>query len=210
MPDDNDQDDRKVKEMLEADLARWFTLPSIEQVEEQQAAEAPTDAEMEQVIERRAKACAAVDPTLVTAIHERTDENPRDLICFKPELEVQPYDLGIVDESLVAKIAAEPRMYGLPPELKDDMRDCTPQALLRDLHRPELEFTREMEVIDIAAETRVNVAEVVESVMTMRFKPDRRVSPLVETDRILAELRQRRRKSWLEGIATLPNRTVQE
>jgi len=212
VPND-DNDDRKVKEMLESDLARWFGMPSAVDVVEgaQPKTQAAVDEEMRQVIERREKVAASVDPELVRAIHERTDENPRELFTFKPELEVQQYDLGILDESLVAKIAGDVRTYSLPEDLRDDMHDCTPQALLRDLHRPELEFSKEFQVIDIAAEVRVDVAEVVATAMTARYKAQLLVSPLLETRPVLAEIQQRRHDtSWLERLSTLPNRTVQE
>ena len=81
--DANDDKDVRVKQLLDgkasledvvdaatqAELQKWFQLPSFQQVAEQ--AGAPVDAELEEVKQRRAKAMAAVDPALLDRIHAR-------------------------------------------------------------------------------------------------------------------------------------------
>src|SRR5688500_14300767 len=90
----DDDNDPKVKQLLdpatEADLARWFGLPSF-----QQLAEAPpkepvvVDPEMQAVVERRDKALAAVDPALVDRIRVRTEERPETLVKFAATIDVR-------------------------------------------------------------------------------------------------------------------------
>src|SRR5437870_4652205 len=64
----------------QADLARWFGLPSFSEVAERPLA--PEDPEVAAVRERRAKATAAVDPALLERIRIRTEERPETLIKF--------------------------------------------------------------------------------------------------------------------------------
>src|SRR5437868_13927604 len=80
MPDNDDNDDKKVKDLLgaatQADLERWFGLPSFEQLAEQAATAtaAPSPSEDPEFAERRkrqAEALAAVDPAWLEAFDRR-------------------------------------------------------------------------------------------------------------------------------------------
>ena len=44
------------------------------------------------------------------------------------------------------------------PDLEDAVRERTPQALLRDLHRPELYFDKSFQRVDMIADYRVDIA----------------------------------------------------
>ena len=106
---------------------------------------------------------------------------------------------------------AEPREVEISDELKDDLKECTPQALLRDLHRPELDFEKTFEVVDAAAEQRLDiVAEVATAMRTSWKLPPLSASPFVESRRLLDEARADRKKPWTEAVVGMPNRTVQE
>ena len=218
MPDD---DDRKVKELLdaetEADLARWFGLPSFTQAEEEshKAAAAPVvDDEMQAVIERRQKACASVDPALLEALHQRNEVKPERLIKFEAKIDViVDTDFGIVDEELIAKAAsiAEPRNVEISDELRDDLKECTPQALLRDLHRAELDFEKQFQVIDIAAEQRLDIVAEVATAMATSWKlPELGPPPLLESEALLEGVRADRRRKWTDYLPALQNRRVRE
>jgi hypothetical protein len=214
-----DDDDKRVKDLLDqatqADLERWFGLPSFEQLAEQQApAPAGEDPEVAAVREQRAKAIAAVDPQLLASILHRIEERPEQLLELEQliDVHVDP-SIAQFDEAMAANIAtfAEPREVEISDELKDDLKECTPQALLRDLHRPELDFEKTFEVIDAAAGQRIDVvAEVAAAMRTNWRLPPLSASPLVESRRALDEARADRNKPWPAAVIGMPNRTVQE
>ncbi len=210
MPGD---DDIKVKHLLDGnasladvvdaatqrELEKWFALPSFE------AAPVPPevmDAEMQAVVERRAKACAAVDPALLEAIYYRTEVAPESLLKheYRLDLRVDPsiaqFDQAMVDR---AYQIAEPREVEQSEELKDDLKECAPQALLRDLHRPELVFEKLFEVIDYSAEQRLDIVAEVDAAMKMNLRlPPLAASPFSEEHRLLVQDRAIRRRPWSE------------
>jgi len=212
-----DDEDPKVKDVLgqtsEEDLSRWFSLPSFQQVEEKKEAEKTPDDEIEAVKARRQKALANVDPDFVDAIHSRTDEIPRELLKFKPKIELRiDQDFGTLDEALVAKtlLIAEPRIYDLPPDLEDELKECTPQALLRDLHRPEEMFDKQFEVVDMLAEQKLDVVDEIKRAMATRWRLPPLTHPLDEVRTVLTDLATARRRPWTEYLPALRNRRVRE
>jgi hypothetical protein len=217
-----DDDDRKVKEVLDAatqaDLERWFGLPSFQQLADQGVTPQPPaieeDLELAAVIERRDKALAAVDPILLDAIHARIERDPSEVLRmdFGVELKVDE-NIGAFDEAMIARIGsiADPRELEPSEELHDDMKDCTPQALLRDLHRAELYFEKQFEVVDALAEQRVDIVAEVKAAMSTRWiVRDFGESPWVEGVRLLARLRDHRRRPWTEYLPQLQTRSVRE
>ena len=214
MADNND--DKTVRELIDAgtraELDRWFGLPSFQQVEEKKEV-TPEDPEIVAVRERRQKAIEAVDPRMVEAHRRRTDP-PENLLQFKPSIEprVDP-SVALFDHSMVDKqmTIAEPREVEIPEPLRDDLKDCTPQAILRDLHRPELDFDKTFEIVDPIAEQRVDIVAVVDELMTTRFsiRPEH-TSLFSEGREILRELRADRLRSWAHVLPSLPNRRVTE
>jgi hypothetical protein len=219
-PPDDKSDDIKVKQLLDGDksmadvvdlatqreLQKWFELPSFEQVGAQQPI--AEDPELVEGRERRAKACAAVDPLFLELIHVRTEVTPETLLhnTFHIDVHVDPsivqFDIDAVERQLQH---AEPREVEISEELKDDLKDCTPQALLRDLHRPELMFEKLFEVIDIAAEQKLDIVAEVDAAMKMNLKlPPLGLSPFEEERRLLVQDRANRRLPWIK----LRNRTV--
>jgi hypothetical protein len=213
-PDNNDNDDKTVKELIDAatraELEKWFGLPSFQEVVESKAAP-QEDPDVVAVRERRQKAIDAVDPAMIEA-HRRRVEGADDLIKFKAtlELRIDP-SVSLLDHSMIDRQAsiAEPREIEISEQLRDDLHDCTPQAILRDLHRPELDFEKTFEVVDFAAENRVNVVKIVRELMTTRFKViTRDTSTFREGLAVLRDLRDARRQSWADALPSLPNRRV--
>ena len=207
--------DQKVKELLDAatqaDLERWFGLPSFEQLAEQRPVAPAEDADTAAARKRREDAIAAVDPALVEA-HRLRVEPPREMIQQRPEvrLNVDP-EFAPLDQALLDRFTgiAEPREVELPMGLDDDLRDCTPQALLRDLHRPELFFDKVFEVVDALGEQRQDSTAIVAEVMTMRLRlPPRHDTPFQEARALLLELRAERRQPWTD--IKMPLRRVTE
>jgi len=213
-----DDDDKRVKDLLDegtqADLERWFGLPSFEQLAQEQAPAPAEDPEVAAVREQRAKAIAAVDANLLERIIDRIERRPEQLLGFEPliDVHVDP-DIAQFDQKMADNVAtfADPREVEISDELKDDLKECTPQALLRDLHRPELDFEKTFEVVDAAASQRLDIVAEVASAMRTSWKlPPLSASPFVESRRLLDEARADRKKPWTEAVVGMPNRTVQE
>lgn len=172
-------DDRKVKELLDpatvADLERWFTLPSYEQLADRgvRPEPPPEDPETVKLLERRAAAIAAADPVLIAEIDRRLSSGD-DLIEPWPEiatLDTRPvarFDTAMAERRLAI---AEGREYERSPDIEDQLAESTPQALLRDLHRPELYFEKVYERYDPEAASRYNASGEVAAVMATRWKP---------------------------------------
>src|SRR5688572_483859 len=130
-PDDDNPDDKKVKELLDAatraELERWFGLPSFQQVEEKRPPPPPDeDPEVAAVRERRQKAIAAVDPALLEAHRRRTE--PDESLYFKIDRDIDlqiDMQFGLVDHAMIERqlVIAEPREVEISDELKDDLKD---------------------------------------------------------------------------------------
>ena len=222
MPND---DERKVKDLIaegrvpldpqtQADLEKWVGLPSVTALEEQGKIAGPVDADMAQVAERRAAAVAAVDPALLDLIRLRTEDIPNPIGVPKRTIEpviddsIALFDMGMVDKALTI---AEPRTVEIPDQLIEDLKDCTPQALLRDLHRPEQFFDKVFEIVDIAAEQRIDIVAEVKSAMRTSWRlPAFGKTPLDDSREALAEVRAERRAPWTGYLPLLQNRSVQE
>lgn len=213
MPDPNDNDDKKVKDLIDsatrAELERWFGLPSYEVLADQGIRPEPPaeDPELADRRQRYEAALAAVDPRLLESLHRRT-VGLADAIKPPPDVTLH-VDPGIVQID-PAKIKqrgsiAEPREVERPPDLEDALCERTPQALLRDLHRPELDFYKEFQRVDLMEEYRVDgAANVAEVMATSTRLPPRETSPFEKERARLLELRAERRQPWTE----LPIRRV--
>lgn len=198
-----------------AELAKWFGLPSFQQVDEGEVELPAEDPEMVAVRERRARAIAAVDPALLEA-HRRRIEAPEGLIKFEAKLEVRvDPDLALFDADMAERRGhlAEAREVERPEDLADALAECTPQALLRDLHRPELMFDKEFEVVDMSAEQKLDAVAAVREAITTSWKlPDLGEPQGVALRKVMAEMRQELHTPWadLPRRARLPNRRIEE
>src|SRR5690242_2689842 len=215
MPPDDEPRDPKVKDLLsgeideatQRDLERWFGLPSFTALEERAAQGPPEDPEMAAVRERRDRALAAVDPSLLDAIHERTDRLEH-VLRFEPKIDVHvTQDVSLLDEGMIERghAIAEPRDVVRPDQIEDDLKDCTPQALLRDLHRPELQFEKRLERLDEAAEQVLDAAAEVDAAMRTSWTlPALGPSPISEARALIADARGFRRQPWPALFVALP------
>lgn len=204
-----------VDDVTRAELEKWFGLPSFDEAAEKGLPVAePEDPEIALVRERREKAMAAVDPRLLDAIAARHTP-PEDLIKFVPVIDVHVNpDVALFDEQMIARAIAEPRDRELPVEMEDDLKECTPQALLRDLHRAELYFDKLFEVVDAREELTIDASAAVREGMRTSLKlPRLDKSPGVQAREAIQELYDaQRRTSWpqLFKAMPLPNRRVEE
>jgi hypothetical protein len=213
-----DNDDKTVKELIDAstraELEKWFGLPSFQQLAEQAPPPPPAeDPEWAAFRKRREAALAAVDPAMLAA-HRQRVERQRDLKLFKPEIEprIAP-NMMMLDQAMIDRghTIAEPRQYELPSDLEDALTERTPQALLRDLHRPELEFQKMFEIVDLAAESRVDLRAIINEALAFRPSSKKKVESKVRDVRtLLLEMRQERRKPWTDLTAKMRNRRVTE
>ncbi len=238
MTDDDDKDP-KVKTLVERDpsepldrfvdaataaqLERWFGLPSFAQVEAGEVAVAPPppdeDDEFREIRERRRILLEQVDMNLVEQIETRNI--PREILVFTPSLEAKESKVTLVDTDYIENRAsiADERWVERPGDVIDALAESTPQALLRDLHRLETEFSRswsnndddwmnpdrpepEPFLMDIVAK--------IDEVMRVRYKMEPVETP--DVGNLLDPLREELNQSWA-AIATsgrLYNRRVTE
>ena len=216
----SDDKDPTVKELLDAatraDLERWFGLPSFEQVAErppEQLSEREQGAK--EVLDRRAKAAAAADPAFVAALLARADVDPATLLP-RQQLDIDTeHDIAQCDYAMADQRAsfAEPREVEIPQQLIDDLHECTPQALLRDLHRAELFFDKMFEIVDVTADQRLDIVAEVAHAMTTSWKlPAMSTLPSIEGRALLDELRRELRSPWsdIPKQGELRNRRIVE
>jgi hypothetical protein len=214
--DDTEQPEPTVKQLLDAktvaELERWFGLPSFQELAEQGKPPPEADPELAAAREQRAKAIAAVDPALLEA-HRRRVESGEALIKFQAVIEVRidpsltRIDLAHVEQRAIA----EPREVEIPDQLRDDLHECTPQAILRDLHRPESYFDKQFELVDMAAEQRFDIVAAVADAMRTSWKlPPLSGSLAAEGRALIAEAKEERRRSITHFLPHLPNRRITE
>jgi hypothetical protein len=205
--------DSVVDATAQAELAKWFALPSGE-VAREQGMELPEDPEVVAYREARARALAAVDPWIVETVSRRVDDNTEAMIMFNATIDIRiKTEMGCFDYAAAAAqvTAIEPREREIDEELRDEMKEVAPQALLRDLHRPEDEFQKQFELIDPSAAQRYDIVAEVADVMrtNWRLPPLADITPLEEQRRLLAGDRATRRRAWWTEIR-MPNRKVSE
>lgn len=231
-PDDQPPPDPKVKELLDrdpgkplkdvvgeataAELERWFGLPSYQQVDEGEVALAEEDPDMVAVRERRQKAIDAVDPALLEAHRLRTDGPKDDLLKFKSTITLHVReDVSVINLAMIeAKLQiSEERLLQRPEDIEEQMQENAPQALLRDLHRPELTFEKAFEMIDMAAEQKIDVVAEVNAAMATNWKlPAFGIRPGVEALQLMGDVKAELRSPWREipDRVHLPNRREQK
>lgn len=207
--------DQKVKELIDAatraELERWFGMPSFERLAEQEAKPAPpieeSDPAIREVRRKRAEALAAIDPAMVEWHRKRTDVPPY-LIKFKATIEVRvDPNIALFDQRMLERqhTIADPSEREVPEDIRDEMTERAPQALLRDLHRPETDFTKQFELQDPLGEQRVDISATVATAMKTRWAPVLGGKPPIQEAReLIHALRDDRHKPWTE--IKLPNR----
>ena len=196
-------------------LEKWFGLPSYENLEERgltpMAPPEELDPEIAVIQERRAKAIAAIDPGMLAA-HRARVERCDTMMTFAAKIDVRvDPSVALLDLAMIERVGsiADPRELELSEELRDDLRDCTPQALLRDLHRVETDFEKQFEIIDMAAEQKLDPVAAVEEAMKFDLRlPRLDASPFTQGCVLVAEARALRSVAWTD--IPMPNRRVKE
>lgn len=215
-----DDDDKRVKdvvgEMSLADLQRWFGLPSYTQLEEEgKTAALPPDDPFKEAREQRDKALAAVEPWFLAALHRRHEYAWSHLLTFEQIIDTKVrLDMELFDEDMAnTRTTAEPREMERPQDIEDELKDCAPQALLRDLHRVESSFEKQYEVYDAEAQTRFNVVDEVAQLMKQDLSlPPLDTLPGTDLRAMMAEVLDERARPWKElpKRNRMVNRRIQE
>lgn len=230
---EDDHKDPKVKALVERDpsqpldqfvdaataaqLERWFGLPSFTQVEEGEVELVVEDPEVAAVRERRKRIAQEIDPVLLAAIEQR--HIPRDdLIKFTATIELRDKTIALFDPSYMESrgAIADERIYDQPGDIQEALQENTPQALLRDLHRLEIDFDQPRDEFtsmedEVPPEPLlVDIAKKIDETMSMRFG----FEPLVALDvsHLLDDTRNEINKSWVDiaNSGHLYNRRVSE
>ena len=184
-------------------LASWFGLPSFAAQQEDAAqAPPPRDEQLDpDLVARRAaheRAIAAVDPAILASIDARRARGAT-LTRLPPPLRLTvDENVSIVDEAMIARAGAvaEPREVEIPEALRDDLRECTPQAVLRDLHRSVEEFAIQFEVGALTAALPPNAGGMVREAMATNWHPPAAASRMLEARGLLDELAGAKRAPW--------------
>jgi hypothetical protein len=184
-----------------AQLASWFALPSFAELEERRKAEEPQVDEVDEARkERRARIEEVADRQLLANMERwKTAGDP--LIHLPPQMEIKiggDIRANITDVTEGMGSLAEPREREMPHWMEEDLRETAPQAILRDLHRPELDFNLYFEQIEhqpTLSEMRGVVTATLG--MSLRIRPDLR--PALESVRdAFAEVRHWKAARWDE------------
>lgn len=138
-----------------AELESWFARPSVEAVEASAAAEADADADAEtrayeDALARRDRACAAADPAFVDHLERHRRARPPAQPVFEPRPVIdERIVLPVVRAELERQAGDEAGLeleYQVPTDVSQILeKHNAPQAILRDLFRPEEEYERRLE-----------------------------------------------------------------
>lgn len=127
-----------------AQIVHWFGLPSIDPVADAKVPDRDEGkGEAARTLRRRAEVSEHVEPAMIARMERHVGDGDA-IMRVQPEPK-RPWErphLSVVDESLVPPPfdENEQREIYIPDQLARDLRIRTPQAALRDLHRPETYF----------------------------------------------------------------------
>ena len=192
-----------------AQLAAWFGLPSFQELEEQRAGEAVVESERDvEIREMEDKIAAVVDQALLARIESWRGAGDT---MFD---EIIPPELHLVDDIRASDgafadrlgVVAEERSIERPRWVDEELSDNTPQAVLRDLYRPETTFAKYLRIGDPEpgfAEVLADIRTTATARYTVRPEPP--IRDLIAD--AFAELRHWKAARW--GELDLPRREPQ-
>lgn len=187
-----------------AQLASWFGLPSFTELEERGAAapeEAPDDKHWREI---REKLAAHVQPAMIERVASKVHSADRLLLVREPgpmasEAVVLLHDERFSDQMAMA---IEPRVLELSSEHLSDLNDCAPQAILRDLYRPEADFCEPCTWREQLEPPRADDLLEVREIMKLRFPMPPWIKPVGEYLEAVADMRIWMAKDW--GALPIP------
>ena len=124
-------------------------------------------------------------------------------------------EMSIFNDSRLARLRVngEVREVQRPGDIEEELKDQTPQALLRDLHRSEETFDKQFEIRDEVAAQAVDATVEVRAAMAASWKlPNLGDPPVVALRKIFAQVREDLHVTWADipKMVELPNRRVTE
>ncbi len=125
-----------------AELQRWFGLPSAMDLPPE---EPPPAHEV-----RRAAALAAVEPWFLAYLQRHSERLPLMFEEISHQMVLNESFVTVAERYESTGHISEPREIEIPYQLSDDLKETVPQALLRDLHRPEEYFHRYLELTKVS------------------------------------------------------------
>ena len=207
--------ERNLDPAVRAELESWFARPSAMVVEEQAEAEQSAAlllgfgdgmdeqlaAEAAERKKRVAAAAAAIFPWMYDLLerHQRYDVRP--IVPPTPVLDPSILAVRVPNEEEMATIG-EPREYGLDREIEAALADAAPQAVLRDLYRPETEFTIQLTAPDDESEQPTDGHREVLAALDWRPEPVERLELAASARAAHAEFREITAPPWAETVAT--------
>ena len=200
-----------------AELQSWFARPSRQVVEEEIARTKRVslgaglgdeyaeemDADSAARKKRVAELATVITPEMYDCLerHERNAGRFRDLVPPAPVLDPSILAITVPTEEQIATIG-EPQFYTQPHDIEKDMEDAAPQAVLRDLYRPESEFALQL-VSQTDDEEQVVTDAHREVLAALAFRPERVavLDSAAEARAAHAEFRELIAPPWPEQVA---------
>lgn len=180
-------------------LAAWFGGPASSLEPPEPKVETPIERERRELWERRQRAMNAVDLALVEALE--TKRHAGDPLIRLPEPMTLPIEspLAQFDMSVWRLHLFDVREWEVPEDLSDAMADRAPQAMLRDLHRPVLQWPKFLQPMDLGMDvggerTRGDVQKTVRTRYQVRMTEWPRSCEQAAGH--MADLRARLRQPW--------------
>jgi hypothetical protein len=132
-----------------AQLASWFDMPNLADREEEAAIAESLDAEeraRQEMLNRREKACEAVDPAMLARLEGRKDaQGVLSAFVLAPFVDESIVNIVVraqLDRQSSEDPPPEMREYAQPHDIYEIVRkQSAPQAILRDLFRPVSEYS---------------------------------------------------------------------
>lgn len=199
-----------------AEVQRWFTRPSRQVVEEQLAPERPVrlgaglgdeyatelgdDSEARK--RRVADLATVITPEMYDCLerHARYSARFRELVPPAPVLDPSILRIVVPTEEQIATIG-EAQFYGQPRDIEEDLKDAAPQAVLRDLYRPETEFQLQLERQASDEELAgTDPRREIQAALAFRPEPPPHLDAAAEGRAAHAEFRQLVSPPWAETV----------
>jgi hypothetical protein len=179
-----------------AQLAAWFGAPAPGVVP---AGAAPEAKRGEDAAARRARALEAVDPGFVAALQARWSQGEALLRVTaplaRPRRAASKFDLAVWN----LRLGDEPREFERPEHINETLKEPTPQAILRDLHRTEQQWPKRLLPEDLGLDvaglrTRAKIDAILSTSYFVRID-DEPIPARIMAD-ASAELRARLGEPW--------------
>lgn len=185
-----------------AQLARWFGAATPNAA--MGSAPAPVDPDILEAQAAKKRAADSADPALVARLEQWTTSGdpliklPPPMENVGPDTSLPKFDMSVWG----LRTAGRAREVEPPDKIREALKERTPQALLRDLHRPETHFGDVyMDMVDTGLDVGgVRARRLVKDAITTTYtiKICDELAPRQWMDADFADLRTRLNQPWSE------------